>query len=177
MSQTIEHPAADEYAPWSADYVRRAGEGDILDTLTRQMDEFAQALAGLSGQDALFRFAPNEWTIKEIVGHVCDFERIFFYRTLCVSRNEKVSLPGFDQDDYVRETNFNERSLGELVQEFQLIRRANLISLKHFSPAISLRRGAVSSGVFSVRALVYCMAGHVDYHLHDLRTLYLPALK
>jgi len=177
MSHLIERPALDEYASWSANYVELAGEGDILEILARQVDELAQTLAGLSEQDALFRFAPMEWTIKEVVGHVCDVERIFFYRTLCISRNETVSLPGFDQDDYVRGTNFNEHNLGELIQEFQWVRRANLLTLKHFSTAVSLRRGTVNGSGFSVRGLVYCLAGHVYYHLHDLRTQYLPPLK
>jgi len=177
MSAIIEQPAADEYAAWAADYVRRAGEADVLDTLTRQTDEFGQAFAGLSDQDGLFRFAPKEWSIKEVVGHVCDFERIFFYRMLCVSRNETAALPGFDQDDYVRGTSFDERNLDELVQEFQMVRRANLLTLKHFSAEVSLRRGTVNGNPFSVRALVYCMAGHVYYHLNDFQTLYLHGLK
>jgi hypothetical protein len=177
MSLLIEHPATDEYASWAADYVRRAGDGDILATLSRQVDEFPQALMGLSDQDGLFRFAPQEWSIKEVIGHICDFERIFFYRALCLSRNEKAPLPSFEQDPYVRETNFNGRSLGDLIQEFELLRHANLLSLKYLNAEAGLRRGTVGHSQFSARALVYCMAGHVYYHMNDLQTLYLPGFK
>ena len=177
MSPNIEHPAVDEYAAWSADYVQRVGAGDILAILTRQVDELEQALAGLSEQQALFRFAPKEWSIKELTGHLCDFERIFFYRTLCISRGEQAALPGFDQDDYVREAGFDQYSLDELLQEFRMIRQANLLSLKHLAPSASLRRGTVNGSGFSVRAMVYILAGHVYHHLASLQTNYLPKLK
>ena len=174
---TIEHPAVDEYAPWSADYVGRVGEGDILAILTQQVDELEQALAGLSEQQALFRFGPDEWSIKELTGHLCDFERIFFYRTLCISRGEQAALPGFDQDVYVREAGFDDHGLDELLQEFRLLRQANLLSLKHLSPSVSLRRGTVNASTFSVRAMVYILAGHVYHHVASLHTNYLPELK
>lgn len=175
MPPILQRPADDEYAPWAGDYVRRVGDGDILDILTGQPDELAGVLGGLSDQQALFRFGPNEWSIKEVVGHLGDFERIIFYRALCISRNERAPLPGFDQDDYVRATSFDERSLAELLDEFRLVRQANLLTIKRFSGAVGLRRGTASGSEFTVRALVYMLAGHVYHHLEALQTHYLPA--
>lgn len=176
MPPILQRPAVDEYAPWAADYVGRVGAGNILDILTGQAGELENVLGGLSEEHALFRFAPNEWSIKEVVGHLCDFERIIFYRTLCISRNERASLPGFDQDDYVSAASFDERTLAELLEEFRLIRQANLLSIGHFSSEVSLRRGTASGFEFSVRALVYMLAGHVYHHLEALHIRYLPGV-
>src|SRR5690348_14038966 len=113
MTSIIEAPHADEYAPFYAGYVRRAGESGILETLARQTGELQQALAGMSERQAGFHPAPGEWSIKEVIGHLCDAERIFFYRALCISRGEQALLPGFEQDDYVREAGFDGHSLDE----------------------------------------------------------------
>jgi len=177
MSPTIQRPAPDEYATWAADYTRRVGEGDILDILARQPGELEQILGALSDQDGLFRFAPNEWSIKEVVGHLCDVERVFYYRALSFSRGERAALPGFNQEDYVRETRFDEYELAGLLKEFRLIRESNLLSIRHFSAATSLKRGTASGSTFSVRALLYMMAGHVYHHLDSLQTNYLDGLK
>jgi hypothetical protein len=176
MSEIIERPNNDEYDPFYAGYIRRAGESGILDTLARQSTELEHALEGLSEQQALFRPAPGEWSIKEVLGHLCDAERIFFYRALCISRGEQALLPGFEQDDYVREAGFDAHGLNELLQEFRLIRQANLLSLKHLSSAASLRRGNANGKPISTRALVYILAGHVYHHLESIQTVYLPAL-
>jgi len=177
MSSSIQHPTPDEYPTWAADYVRRVGAGDVLATLAGQSDELNETLRGLSDQEALFRFGPGEWSIKEVVGHLCDFERIIYYRTLCISRGEQATLPGFDQDDYVSGTHFDDYPLLELLEEFRLIRQSNLLSLKHFSAETGLKRGSVSSGEFTVRALVYMLEGHVYHHLEALRTRYAQGLK
>lgn len=176
MSEIIQHPDIDEYNPFYAGYIQRAGESGILDTLARQPDELEQALGGLSEQQALFRPKPGEWSIKEVIGHLLDAERIFFYRALCISRGEKAPLPGFEQDDYVRESVFDKHSLQDLLQEFRLLRQANLLSLQHLSAAASRRQGSAAGNAISVRALVFIMAGHVYHHLESLRTVYLPAL-
>lgn len=176
MSQVIEPPNTDEYAPFQEEYVRRARDGDILEILARQVGEIEDTLGKVSEQQSHFRPAPNEWSIKEVLGHICDSERIFFYRVLCISRGETQLLPGFDQDQYVRETSFDAYHLDELINEFTLIRQSNLISLKHLSGEISLRRGTANGNVISARALIYIMAGHVYHHLESIRTVYLPAL-
>src|SRR5690606_18752496 len=119
----------------------------------------------LSAAQADFRPGPAEWSIKEVVGHINDSERIFSYRALRISRGDSAPLAGFEQDDYVREANFGERTLPDLLEEFELIRRANLLAFSGISQSASQRQGTASGYNISVRALLYIMAGHVEHHL------------
>ena len=166
-------PDADEYAPSHAGYIARVPPGPILETLARQGDEMRALLGKLSDAQARFRCAPGEWSVKEVVGHVIDSERFLFHRALSISRNDPAPLPGYEQDDYVREAGFDGRPLRDLLDEFELLRRANVLALRHLTPAASLRRGSADGKGVSVRALVYILAGHVDHHVDDLRTKYL----
>lgn len=176
MSPTIDFPTPEEYNPYYAGYIQRASGGEIITTLTRQMEEIQQTLEPLTEDQALFRPAPGEWSIKEVLGHIIDTERVFFYRALCVSRGETQALPGFDQDQYVQGTSFDTYTLQELLQEFVLTRQSNLISIRHISAEASLRMGTVSGNPASARALIHIMAGHVYHHLESLKNDYLPAL-
>ncbi len=176
MSPTIDFPTPEEYAAFQDDYVQRVRDGDIFAILARQPGEIREIVGKLSDQQALFRPAPEEWSIKEVIGHISDTERILYYRALCISRGETQSLPGFDQDQYTPAGNFDAYSLDELINEFALTRQANLISLKHLSTEASLRRGVAFGNVISVRALIHIMAGHVYHHVASLQTVYLPAL-
>jgi hypothetical protein len=169
----IDAPKPDEYAPSHADYIRRVPPGPILDTLVRQSDEVTTLLAGLSDGQALFRSGPKEWSVKEIVGHMIDVERFYFHRAFTISRNDPAPLPGFEQEDYVREAGFDARPLADLLEEFRLLRRANVVALRHLTPAASARRGTADGKFITARALVYMLAGHVDHHLESLRTKYL----
>lgn len=172
---TITRPHTDEYSPYYADYVQRVPEEDIFDVLAEQIQTLHHLLTHLSEEQANFRPAPDEWSIKEVVGHLCDFERVFAYRALCFSRHESAPLPGFDQDAYVRESNYSDRMLADLIQEFEWLRRANLLAFKNLSAEAGLRRGTASGAEISVRALIYIMAGHVYQHLDSLQRAYLPS--
>ncbi len=176
MPPTITRPNADEYAPYAANYIRQVPDGDVLAILAEQLPALDSLLGGLSDEGASGRFAPGEWSVKEVVGHLIDAERIFSYRLLAVSRGEQVSLPGFEQDDYVRAASFDARSFADLREELHLLRRANLLAYRTITPEVALRRGTANGHTFSVRALVYLLAGHCNYHLVDLREQYLPAL-
>jgi hypothetical protein len=177
MSTVIDFPTPEEYSTFNATYIEYTRNGgDIVEMLTRQMDEIQALLGKLSDEQAMFRPAPGEWSIKEVIGHITDTERIFFYRALCISRGETQALPGFDQDQYVQGTHFDDYSLNELIREFVQTRQANLITIRHISPEASLRTGTASNHVVSVRALVHMLAGHVIHHIKSLQTVYLPAL-
>jgi len=175
MPNAIIRPTADEYAPFAAGYVQLVPDGDVLAFLGEQLPALDALLGALSDEQALGRFAPGEWSIKEVVGHLVDAERLFSYRLLCVSRHERADLPAFEQDDYVRAANFDEWSFADLREELALLRRANLLSYRTITPEIALRRGTANGHAVTVRALVYILAGHFDYHLVDLREKYLPA--
>ncbi len=170
-------PTSDEYAEFYAGYVQRAQvRDDVLAALPKQIDEIKSALGKLSDEQALFRDAPKEWFIKEVMGHLNDVERVFAYRLLRVSRNDATPLPGFEQDDYVREAGFDKCALNDLIQEFEYLRRANILAINDMSEESTLRRGAASGATISARALIYMLVGHVDHHMASLREKYLPGL-
>ena len=169
----IARPQQDEYAPFYAGYVQRVEEGrDVLALLGEQADGLRRLLAGVDEAGASVRSRPDEWSVKEVLGHMCDTERIFAYRALRMARGDTTPLPGFEQDDYVRATDFNRRTLASLLDEFEAQRRGNLLFLEALTAAEIDRRGTASNGPFSVRALIYVMAGHVLHHVESLRVDY-----
>ncbi len=174
MTKGLTPPTPEEYAPFYADYIQRAGEkDDVLKALPGQIDDLRSTLGKLSDQQARFRPAPAEWSIKEVVGHLNDVERVFSYRLLRVSRNDVTALPGFQQDDYVRESKFDECDLNELIQEFEYLRRANTLSIRNMTDESVLRRGTASGTTISARALIYMLVGHVEHHMASLQEKYL----
>jgi hypothetical protein len=169
----IARPQADEYAPYYGAYIGRVPDAaDLFALLARQPDELRALLAATSEETASLRPAPGEWSIKEVIGHINDTERIFAYRALRFARGDSAAVPGFDQNQYVEGTDFNRRALGDLVEEFSLQRRANLLAFRPLTEAEIDRRGTASGNPFSVRALLYAMAGHVMHHVESLRTTY-----
>jgi hypothetical protein len=178
MTLEISIPNTTEYAPYYGRYVEPASaRGDVLATLPRQIDEIKSALGNLTDEQALFRDAPNEWTIKEVLGHMNDVERIFAYRLICISHNDQTPLPGFEQDDYVREAGFNNYPIADLISEFEFLRRANILAIKNITTESTLRLGTASGNPVSARALIYIMVGHVEHHMASLHEKYLPPLK
>ncbi len=171
-------PNSDEYASFYAGYVERAeGIGDVFAALSQQIAELQSELGKLSDEQALFRDAPNEWSIKEVIGHVNDVERVFSYRLLRISRNDPAPLTGFEQEDYVREAGFDNHPLQDLLQEFEYLRRANILAINNMSEEAVLRQGTASGYTVSARALIYMLVGHVDHHMASLHEKYLPPLK
>jgi uncharacterized damage-inducible protein DinB len=173
----ISRPQPGEYGEYYGGYIRRVPEGsDLFAILTQQPDELRALLQSVSDEQATIRPAPGEWSIKEVMGHICDTERIFGYRALCIARDEKTPLPGFEQDDYVRATDFNSRSLADLLEEFTLHRRANLLCFKPLTDVETRRLGTASGFPTSARAVLYMMAGHVMHHIESLKTDYQVAI-
>jgi hypothetical protein len=171
-------PTPDEYAEFYASYVQRAtARGDVLAALPKQIEEIKSILGKLSDKQALFRNAPKEWSIKEVMGHLNDVERVFSYRLLSISRHDATPLPGFEQDDYVREAGFDNISLKDLISEFEHLRRANILAIGNMKEEALLYRGTASGYTVSARALVYMLLGHVEHHMASLHEVYLPAIQ
>jgi len=169
----IPRPQADEYAPYYGGYVQRVPEGaDIFALLSQQPDDLRVLLQSVSEAQANVRPAPGEWSVKEVIGHICDTERVFSYRAMRIARGDATPLAGFEQDDYVRATDFNARSVADLVDEFSAARRANVLCFKPLSEAEMVRRGSASNASVTVRALFYMMAGHVMHHIESLQMDY-----
>ena len=136
MTTTITLPTTEEYSPFYADYIQRAeARGDVAAALYKQIDELNALLEKLTDKQARFKFAPEEWSIKEVIGHLNDVERVFSYRLLRISRNDSTPLPGFEQEDYVRQAGFDNYALADLIQEFEFLRRANILAIRNMSDA------------------------------------------
>jgi uncharacterized damage-inducible protein DinB len=173
---TQNRPQASEYAPFYEQYIAMVPDGEIEGTLEAQLRETKLLLGSLSEKGAEFRYAEGKWSIKEVLGHISDSERIFAYRMLRIARGDQTPLAGFEQDDYVNAGNFSARQLAELLEEFTAVRRASILLLQSFDAAAWLRRGVANQKEVSVRALAYILAGHERHHRQILQERYFPAM-
>jgi uncharacterized damage-inducible protein DinB len=172
MSATAK-PAPEEYAPYYGRYISLVPSGDLIETLTANGHETAALLRGLPPEKAARRYAAGKWSIAELVLHVIDAERIFAYRALCVGRGDQTPIPGFEQDDYVPNCNAANRTLEDLAEEFEVVRRATVLLLRGFDDAAWSRMGTASDNPVSARALAYIIAGHEIHHVKILQERYL----
>jgi len=172
LTLTIARPEPGEYSPYYARYISLVPGEDILDTLDQQRRQTMLLLSGRDDEDGDFRYAPEKWSAKEVLGHVCDTERIFAYRALRISRADATPVEGFEQDDYVRNGPFAHRPLADLVEDFIAVRRATLSLLRNLDEAAWLRRGIANKNEVSVRALAYIIAGHELHHRRILEARY-----
>ena len=164
-------PEPNEYAPYYADYVRHADTDDILTALQSQVDE-VKAIVGRIPDTVTRDRQDGKWSLREVIGHLNDAERVFSYRAFRFSRNDKNPLASFEQDDYVREGNANQRTVNDLLGEFSLLRQATIASFRHITPEIAVRRGVASGQEMSVRALLYVTYGHARRHLEIIKERY-----
>jgi hypothetical protein len=166
-------PTADEYAPEFARYVACiAEEEDILAVLTRQHDEALARFGRIPAPRGDYRYASGKWSVKEIVGHLSDTERVFAYRALRIGRGDSTPLPGYDDQAYVPEQRAADRPLTNLVEEWGAVRQATLALLRNLPPAAWARTGIAGDHPASVRAISYVIAGHVRHHLEVLEARY-----
>lgn len=177
IATTIERPRADEHVEYFGRYISKVPENvDLISLLREQSMETVSMLQGLTPTQADFAYAPGKWTIKQVVGHISDCERIFVYRALCFARQDKVELPAFDENAYVDNANFQERTLSDLLEEFQVVRSATIHFAKNLDAESLTRVGIASKNPISVRALLYIIAGHERHHVALFRERYLPNL-
>jgi DinB superfamily len=173
----VERPPATEYSSAFEVYVSLVPETDVMTALAQQKGELARTLSSVRGEAERYRYADGKWTIRELVGHVIDSERVFGYRALCIARGEKVSLPGFDENAYAANAPYGDYPLGDLLDEFAQVREGHLFLFRHLSREAWVRVGTANSNPASVRALAYITVGHVRHHLGVLRDRYLPQLR
>jgi len=173
MSAAIGRPDTTEHAPYYGKYVELVPEGDIVETLRTQFQESLEMFRGISEEKAATRYAPDKWSIKEVLGHVIDGERVFSYRALTFARGDATEIPGFEQDDYVRTGQFDRRTLADLVNEYESVRRGTLTLLGSFDSDAWARRGVANTWEVSVRALGFIIAGHERHHVKVLKERYL----
>jgi hypothetical protein len=171
-SVVIARPQPGEYAPYYERYISLVPGEDILKTLDDQRRQTMLLLSGRDDADGDFRYAPAKWSAKEVLGHVCDAERVFAYRALRISRADATPMEGFEQDDYVRNGPFANHPLGDVVEDFIAVRRATLSLLRNLDEAAWMRRGIANKNEVSVRGIAYIIAGHELHHRGILEEKY-----
>jgi len=170
-------PLPNEFPVYYAGYINLIKGENIIKVLEDQIQTTQEFLKSISEEDSLYYYAEGKWTIKQVVGHVTDTERIMAYRALCIARKEKQSLPGFEENDYALAGKFNSRKIFDLVDELRVVRKANLPLLKSFDEEMIAERGTANNKEITVLALMYIIAGHQEHHLKILRERYLERLK
>jgi uncharacterized damage-inducible protein DinB len=170
---TMQRPNEGEYAPYYNTYISKVPEGNIIDLLTQQIDSVKDTFKNISEEKSLYRYAPDKWSIRQVLGHINDGEHIFPYRALRFSRNDKNNLSGFNQDEFAKESNFDNITLANLLEEFIKVREANIVMFKNFSDEMWTRHGIANNKEITVRAIAYIMYGHVTHHLNVIKEKYL----
>jgi uncharacterized damage-inducible protein DinB len=166
-------PAPSEYLPYYERYIALVPEGDVISTLATQMIETQTLLNALPASVATYRYAPEKWSVNELVGHMIDSERIFSGRALRFARNDPTPQPSFDQEEYVRRATFDAYPLAELASELDAVRQATIFLFRHTDEEAWIRRGIANNAEVTVRALAYIIAGHELHHREILSTRYL----
>lgn len=168
----MNRPQDHDFAPFYAGYVALVPEDDILAVLAAQADEVRSLAAALAPGRETFAYASGKWTVRQVIGHVGDGERVFGHRAFCIARGEQQSLPGFDESAYMAEANYEARPLAELAADFAALRGVNLAFLKSLPPEAWLRRGVANGHAVTVTAIAWMLAGHLRHHLGVLRDRY-----
>jgi len=165
----LTRPDSTEYADFYKNYIARVPDGPLLDFLAKQPGDYRQLLVGVSDHTASAEPAPGKWSVKQVLGHLCDTERVISYRALRFARGDQKELPGFEQDDYAREAGSNARSLDDLLAEFESVRKVTIALLGSLPPAAETRAGLANGNRVTVRALAYIAAGHAQHHYELLK--------
>ena len=173
IATAARRPDASEFAPYYGRYIAAVPEGDIIAVLRRDRDEWQTLIADLPESQGAHRYAPDKWSIRQVIGHVSDAERVFSYRAFRIARADRTPLASFDQDDYVKTANSDHRTLSSLATELLTVRESTLSLFATLPDEAWERTGTASDNPVSVRALAYITAGHAQHHLKILREQYL----
>ena len=168
----VPRPAPSEYAPAFARYVSLVPETDVMAVLESQGDEVRRVARSIPADRETFRYAPGKWSVREILGHMGDGERVFGYRAFCISRGDKASLPGFEEDDYVAAADYDRHAASILAEDFAALRASNLAVLGRLPGETWANVGTANGTAISLRAIAYVMAGHFRHHVGVLRSRY-----
>lgn len=168
-------PVEGEFLPYYGQYIDKVPDGDIVQTLKSQVPETLTLIGSLSEADGDRRYAPDKWSIREVIGHVIDGERVFVYRALRFARADSTPVPGFDENTFAKNAPYAHVSLADIASELEHVRAATVHFFANLEEQAFSRRGSANGAEISVRALAYVLAGHEIHHLGVLRTRYLNA--
>ena len=172
----LNRPSADEYAEYYARYISKIpAAGDLVTIMIEQIASLNALLRPLDPVRAGYRYAPGKWTVREVLGHLIDVERVFGYRAASISRGDPAPLPSYDQDQWLPLGRYDERMMPDLLDEWEAARRANIALLRAMPVEALDRRGTASGVEMSARALIHIPVGHQNYHVDFLRDKYRAA--
>lgn len=169
----MNRPEKSEYAEFYANYVALVEEADAVAGLRNQIGDLQEVFSKISEEQGAFRYAEGKWTIKELLGHLIDGERVFSYRALRISRRDQTPLSGFEENIYVANADFGNRTIVGMLEELTLLRQSNVIFFDNLNDEAWIQTGTASDEKVSVRALAHIMIGHIHHHLNVLKTRYL----
>lgn len=176
LMKNITPPSQEIMNDYQKGYANLVGNRNVLQVLESQVLDFKALLSEIPFENEGYAYAPGKWSIKQLVGHIIDTERIMCYRALCIARGEKISLPGFDENEYVNNASFNERSLYDLAHEFGAVREATVTLFRYLKDQELDRKGSANNNPTTPRILLYMIAGHHIHHERVLREKYVPEL-
>ncbi len=168
-------PELNEHPPYYTYYINLVKSDHGVKALESQIIEMQQFIGSVPVEMEEFRYAEGKWTIKEVLGHICDTERILGYRALCIARGEQIALPGYDENQYVVNGLFDKRSLYDLAHEFSIVRESNIALFKNFDETILNKMGTANNNKMSVRAILFMIAGHEKHHINVIKDRYLKS--
>lgn len=171
-AQHLRRPAEGESDPYYRGYIDQVPQGDYFALSRRQLDDTCRLLESLPPERQDFRYAPGKWSVKQVLGHILDTEWVFSYRAMCMARGDTTPLPGMDQDRFAAGANHADRSMDSLLSELRHLRTANLSLFESFDDAILDRVGNASGCDFTVRSILFIIAGHERHHVRVLREKY-----
>jgi uncharacterized damage-inducible protein DinB len=169
----LSRPAPGEYAEYFERYIDLVPDGDIVETLSHQLGETLTLLQDVTPERETHRYASGKWSVREVVGHMIDVERVFAFRAIAIARSDGVDLPSMEQDEWASHSNAAERALDDLTQEWASVRRSSVHMFETLAPGAAERRGRAGGNPFTVRSLAWIMAGHELWHRERLARDYL----
>ncbi|MER2999597.1 DinB family protein [Pontibacter populi] len=174
MTLTIKRPLQNEYPAYYLPYVNQVPENaEIMQTLEEQNSEIRSLFAAIDDDRAEEAYADGKWTMKELLQHMIDSERVFAYRALCIARGEQTPLPGFDENMYAENSRANDRLLRDILEEYDLVRRSNMCMFRGFDSTMLENVGTANGKQITLRGLIYVIAGHERHHINILKERYL----
>ncbi|MBN8695920.1 MAG: DinB family protein [Bacteroidetes bacterium] len=169
----MKRPQVNEHPAYYTHYIGLVKGDNILKQLEDQVIDIQAIISEIPEEKENYAYAPGKWTIKEVLGHIIDTERIMAYRALRFARKDKTALPGFDENEYVANSDYNKRTLYDIAHEFAIVRESNLALFKHFNEEALDQRGTANNNEATVRAILFMIAGHANHHLNVIKTKYL----
>ncbi|EPD50340.1 hypothetical protein HMPREF1210_02911 [Paenisporosarcina sp. HGH0030] len=169
----LKKPLRDEYPAYYENYIGLVPDGELTDNLNTQIQDMITLFSSVDETQANYRYAENKWTLKEVIGHITDTERIMSYRLLRIARGDQTPLSGYDDEQYVREASFHSRSLSNLLEELVAVRYSTVSLIKGLHENTWPRKGIANNGEITVRALAYIIAGHELHHVKIIKESYL----